>query len=91
MTDRTDALAVLMGSIFRLEQDGQRVPCVRPTIGHWWLADDDEMQDAAVTACLTCPALDTCRGYVALHPEDGGVWAAIYPPRRGRNRTGASR
>lgn len=86
MTERTDALAVLMADIFRLEESGQRVPCVRPEIGHWWLAEDQEMQAAAVAACRSCPVLDTCQRYVSDFPESGGVWAAVYPPHPGKRR-----
>ena len=84
MTNRSQALLTLMAQIFEHEQSGRQVPCVNPALGHWWLSDDADEQEAAALACASCPALRQCRTYVAENPENGGVWAARIPATNGR-------
>lgn len=81
--NRLEALSELMESIHTSVESGHHVPCVDPDRGHWWLADDRDLIEAAVFQCSTCPVSDRCRAYVEAHPEPAGVWAGIKPSIRG--------
>lgn len=83
---RSAALERLMGAIFEHEQAGEPVPCVNPRRGHLWLSEHQANQEAAVHGCGACPALDACRTYVTAYPEPSGVWAAMVPTDRKKNR-----
>lgn len=72
---RADALGTLMRRLLACVGSGERVPCVVPDRGHWWLSDDPDVVEAACAACGSCPALDDCRAYIARFPETAGVWA----------------
>lgn len=82
MTAQLDDLGHLMAGIFGHEQAGRAVPCVDPRIGHRWLSDDPDEQQAAIHACRRCPALAECASYIAAHRELTGVWAGRRPPTR---------
>lgn len=77
MTHRSKALADLMEALFRHEERGDRIPCVNPKSGHWWISEDREETKAAELACSSCPALAACAEYVDEHPEAAGVWAGV--------------
>lgn len=79
MSARLAALGLLMADISRHQENGEPVPCVDPAVGHRWLSDDRQEQEAAAHGCLTlCPAFAACESYVNAHPEPTGVWAGVY-------------
>lgn len=86
MTGRLGELDRLMSEIHREVEAGERVPCVDPQRGHWWLSEDREQAEAASHACGTCPALAACRRYIEQHPEPAGVWAGVLPRQFNRRR-----
>lgn len=38
--------------------------------------------EIAKRVCRLCPVLEECRAYVAMYPQDEGIWAATIPEER---------
>ena len=62
--------------------------CVREP--ELWFSTRPADRDAAVEACLSCPAGDACRAYAAAADERHGVWGASTEVER-RTAAGRSR
>lgn len=82
---RLDAHADLTGRLGVLVRSGAVVPCLdRRAL---WTDTDDRTAQHAARECLGCPALGTCRAYVAAYPERSGTWAGTTEKQR-TNRKG---
>jgi hypothetical protein len=83
---RLDAHAGLMAQLEALVRAGEMIPC----LGHRaaWTATADKTARSCAEACLACPALSGCAGYVLAHPEPEGTWAGTTAKERAASPAG---
>ena len=89
---RTGPASAKLGRILdRMARANEWPPCSRPETCHLWVSEDPYEQRQAITACMECPVVRTCREAALERAEPHGVWGALCFTTRSRATRGAQR